>query len=108
MTTAQRKNGRNQSWKGSRLGTDALKDVIETVESEYDLPKGTILPETVRTRFKQNNDAAPNIQLLKTNVEPTLVDYCTLLAQMGSPLTKEQVELLANNLIKGIETEERM
>ena len=64
----------------------------------------------IRSRLKRNNDSGigDSQKSPMHEVEPIIVDYCIKLARMGSPLNRDQVELLARDIIAGTPTEQRM
>jgi hypothetical protein len=78
-----------------------LKSIIEQFENEAKLQDGNIPLETVQSRHKHNNFSGFAWQkvLPLEEVEPLLVQYCRKLANVRSPLCRDQVIGLMESLI---------
>lgn len=93
-----------------RVAPGTIKTIIDRIEKEYNLPQGTVREETIRSRFKRRNTTGKG----KTHVspiapiEPIIVDFCVKLARMGSPLDRDQVISLTNDLLKNTNELERL
>jgi hypothetical protein len=86
---------------GEDVSVARLKDIIYTVQLEENLPRNSIPYETIRSRIKRNNLSGKTSQSTPPleKVEPLIVEYCQRCAQIGYPLTKDQVITLAEDLI---------
>jgi hypothetical protein len=75
---------------------------MREIEVKNYLERGTIKCETVKWRvIKGNLDCAHPLCISPLFlIENVIVEYCILLARMGSALTKEEVMQLTNDLIK--------
>jgi hypothetical protein len=79
-----------------------LDDIINQVEMENNLPKGSINRETVLTRMKAKNpcgvsdDKVSPIAIL----DHTIVDFIVHLAKSNKPLTKHGIKLLVDEMIR--------
>jgi hypothetical protein len=86
---------------GATLKEGTLKSIVEQVEKNRSLTHGTLPVETIRSRSKRDN--LLGVAWQRTSplelVEPLLVQYCCKLANIGSPLCKEQVIGLMESLI---------
>jgi hypothetical protein len=78
-----------------------LARIIHQVEEDFDLEHGIIRFKTVFNRVQRNNLTGTSPQKISplSGIEPLLAEYCIKLAQMGSPLCREQVISLAISLI---------
>jgi hypothetical protein len=90
-----------------KVAPGTLEKILNDVETEGGLMEGTIKKRTVISRVQRNNVAGcqPQSTSPLKAVEPIVVQYCERLAEMGAPLTRDQVIDLANGLIKGTEHE---
>ena len=88
---------------------NALKNIIEVVAKKFNLPSSKLNLHTITSRVKRNNIAGTTPQSLSPlmEIEPVIISYCTKLADMGSPLDRTQLLLLANSLIKGTDLEKK-
>lgn len=79
------------------------KRIIRDVEEEHKLETDSINIETVKSRIKRRNTTGYSAQRTSPliDIEPLIVQYCQRLANMGVPLTREQVIGLADDAIKG-------
>jgi hypothetical protein len=84
-----------------RKGT--LKNIVDTIETERGIKKGTIPIATIRSRVMRNNVTGKGPASISPlhEVEPLIVDYCIKLARMGSALLRDQVMTLAEDIIEG-------
>lgn len=91
----------------SNIPCNTYITIIKEIEIKYNLVPNSISIHTIRSRIKRNNPTAhvPQKQSPIAGIEPMLVELCQGLAEMGAPLTKEQVMLLAASLMKGKEFE---
>jgi hypothetical protein len=96
--------------KCKKLPNRCLEDLIERVEIEYNLKKGTINPYTIKSRVRRNNLTGQAHQ--KTSplhfIEPFIVQWCLAMAKCGSALNRQHVIDLACDLIKGTKAEQDM
>jgi hypothetical protein len=78
-----------------------VKLITEDVESRRNLCRGTIPFETICSRLKRRNLSGKTWQRTSPieTVEPLLVQHCRKLANIGSPLCKDQVISLVASLI---------
>jgi hypothetical protein len=81
---------------------NTLKNIIESLEMEHKLPPGTLKPETIRSRVKRKNISGVNKNLASPieDLEPMIAQYIVYYAQMGDPLTRDEVIEVANELIE--------
>jgi hypothetical protein len=79
-----------------------LTKIISTIEEKNQLEKGTIKRETVVWRVMHGNlDGLHPLCISPLFlIEHVIVEYCVMLAKMGSALTKEEVMQLTNDLIR--------
>lgn len=92
------------------IPTNRVTEIINATEEKYGLDKGTIKVETIRSRIKRNNITAFKHQETSplAEIEPHLVNFCLQICDMGFPLTRDQVILLAESLIKDTEYYDKM
>ena len=81
--------------------------MIKDGAAKHDLPCEALNKYTIYNRVCKNNCSAYQPQKFSSlfSVEPILLSYCLRLAEMGSPLDKPQLILLANSLISGTKHE---
>lgn len=93
-----------------KVPNGALLNICKSVEEKHGLLAGSIPQRTIRNRVDRNNLSGIQKQSISPlkDVENVIVQYCERLANMGAPLTKDQVISLANDLIKGTKYEESM
>lgn len=97
-----------EAQKESKLtASNTFRCICDEVEIKYGLEKKSISVETIRSRIKRNNINGHIPQYLSpmSAIEPVLVEYCMQLSEMGAPITRDQVLLLAESLIKGTDVE---
>ena len=102
--TKELRNGKKKVESGS------LTRIIDVISKKYHLPVSDLKWHTIynRVQRKHFSGTAPQSVSPLTLIEPVLISYCTKLADMGSPLDKSQLILLANSLIKGTDHEKKM
>lgn len=93
-----------------KLANGTAAKVCREAEEHLSLKENSIKVETMLSRYKRGNvDGRGKGHVSPVEaMEPILVDFCIKLARMGQPLGKEQVLCLANDLIKGTESQERL
>ena len=93
---------------GGKLKNRTIPRIIKEAEDQFELPSGSISEDTLRKRFARNNPSGKgNAHVSPVDeLEPVIIDFCVKLARMGSPLGKEQVITLANDLLKGTGVED--
>ena len=96
--------------KGTNVGKGFLKNLLQETEEEFGLVAGTLIFSTIKARVERNNltGFAPQRTSPLEMVEPIIVDYCVRLANMGAPLSREQVIALADSLICGTEHRQKL
>jgi hypothetical protein len=92
-----------------QVADGTLQEIILKLEQEHSLPCDSLKPETIKSRVLAKNTSGINVNttpILK-DIEPEIIDYCVQLADLGQPLVKDQVLLVANQLVKryNLETE---
>ena len=77
--------------------------IVKQVETDNVLDANTIKIGTILSRIKRNNLSgyAPQRTSPLAMIEPLVVQYCQRLAEMGAPLTRDQVIGIAESAIKG-------
>ena len=95
---------------GKYVQDGTLSTIITDVEVKYHLVKGTLSHDTIRTRARRNNPSGKGRGHMSplNGMEHVIVDFCVKLARMGAPLDRNQVILLANDLMKGTIYQERL
>ena len=80
-----------------------VNPMIKEVERKYGLDEGALLAakHTIKSRVRRRNASGIAQKSWLESVEPTIVDYCIRSSRIGQPLDKEDVIVLANELIKG-------
>jgi hypothetical protein len=82
---------------------NSLATLITDVEQEYGLTKSSINIETVKYRIKRHNSAVLALQGISplAETEPLIVLWCLMLSEMGTPLTRDGIIKLANDIVDG-------
>jgi hypothetical protein len=89
--------------KGKNVRNGTLKEIVSKIEQERGIANNTINLESIRTRVTRCNvtgEGTGSVSPLQ-DIEKIIVQYCIRLARIGSALNKEQVIMLAEDLIHG-------
>lgn len=95
---------------GEKVANGTLVAIITDLETVNGLPPGTLNLESVRSRMYTGNltgKASQRTPLLK-GIETEVVDYCVKLANMSQSFPKEQIILVANQLVKKYNLEDEI
>jgi hypothetical protein len=87
--------------KGAYVRKGTLKEIVKKIEQERGIANDTINLESIRTRVTRSNVTGKGIGSVSPlhAIEPIIVQYCIRLARIGSALNKDQVIMLAEDLI---------
>jgi hypothetical protein len=95
---------------GMSVENGTLKSFIQQLDQDNRLEHGSLIHHTIQSCVTTGN--IDGVAHQKTSplleVEPLLVQYCQRLAQMGSPITKDQVITIANSLVQDTIHQQRL
>lgn len=78
-----------------------LAGIACSVEEEFELESGQLNLSTIKKRVDRNNLTGVAYQKVSPldEIEPLLVEYCIRLADMGAPITRDQLICLADSIL---------
>ena len=96
--------------KGRNVCNGVFKKIIEETEADFELAPGSLKLKTIEARVGRNNLTGIAHQRTSplSTIEPIIVEYCLRLANMGAPLSGDQVICLADSLISGTKIQESL
>ena len=96
--------------KGRNVCNGVFKTIIEETEADFELAPGSLKLKTIEARVGRNNLTGIAHQRTSplSTIEPIIVEYCLRLANMGAPLSGDQVICLADSLISGTKIQESL
>jgi hypothetical protein len=96
--------------KNQKLPKGSLDELIEAAKQKHGVPEDVIICKgTIRQRVKRgSNNGHVGQQSPMLDVEPYLVELIIKLAEMRTPITMSQGLQLANSLIKGSKTQDKV
>jgi hypothetical protein len=88
--------------RGKQVKKNTLNNLITETSNEFGLTPASINYETIKSRIKASNPAgqAPQRTSPIADVEPLILHWIILLAEMGNPLTRSGIIELANEVIE--------